>query len=123
MGKPAIDIGTLTRDEQLDLLDELWDHLSRQADGLPLTAEQEVELDRRLDALEREGAVGISPEDLAHRIRNRTVSGPSSSRKSRWPRKQSAPCLWPMASTGVARAGFWCIGSHTSFSIVFSITP
>jgi putative addiction module component (TIGR02574 family) len=73
MGKPAIDIGTPTRDEQLDLLDELWDRLSRQADGLPLTAEQEVELDRRLDALEREGAVGISPEDLAHRIRNRTA--------------------------------------------------
>jgi putative addiction module component (TIGR02574 family) len=73
MGKPAIDIGKLTRDEQLDLLDELWDRLSRHADASPLTAEQEAELDRRLDALEREGAVGISPEDLVHRIQKRTA--------------------------------------------------
>ena len=73
MGKLAIDIGTLTRDEQLDLLDQIWDRLSRQADGLPLTVEQEVELDRRLDALERDGAVGLSPEDLVHRIQKRSA--------------------------------------------------
>ena len=73
MGKPAIDIGKLTRDEQLDLIEQLWDRLCQQADSLPLTADQEVELDRRLDALESEGAVGITPKDLLRSIQKRTA--------------------------------------------------
>jgi len=39
---------------------------------LPLTEEQEAELDGRLDALDREGAVGVSAEELRERIRNRS---------------------------------------------------
>jgi putative addiction module component (TIGR02574 family) len=73
MGKLAMDLDKLTRDEQLELLDELWDRLSRQAETLPLSTDQERELDRRLDAIEREGPVGISPEDLAHRIQKRSA--------------------------------------------------
>jgi putative addiction module component (TIGR02574 family) len=55
------------------LLDQLWDRLSQKADASPLTADQELELDRRLDALEREGPVGISSEDLARRIQKRSA--------------------------------------------------
>jgi putative addiction module component (TIGR02574 family) len=73
MGRPALDIDKLTRDEQLELLDDLWDRLSKQAAASPLTAAQEAELDRRLDALEREGPIGISPEDLVQRIQKRSV--------------------------------------------------
>jgi len=70
--KPALDLGKLTRDERLELLEELWDSLSSEGEPLPLTEEQEAELDRRLDALDREGAVGVSAEELRERIRNRS---------------------------------------------------
>jgi putative addiction module component (TIGR02574 family) len=72
MVKPALDLGKLTRDERLELLEELWESLSRESDPLPLTEDQEAELDRRLDALEREGAAGISSEELRDRLRNRS---------------------------------------------------
>ena len=70
MAKPALDLAKLTRDERLELLEELWDSLSGESEPLPLTEEQEAELDRRLDALDREGAIGVSPEELRERIRN-----------------------------------------------------
>ena len=72
MAKLALDLAKLTRDERLDLLEELWESLSVEGDLLPLTEEQEAELDRRLDALDREGPVGVSPEELRERIRNRS---------------------------------------------------
>ena len=72
VAKPALDLTKLTRDERLELLEELWESLSREIDALPLTEEQEAELDRRLDALDRDGAVGVSPEELRERIRNRS---------------------------------------------------
>ena len=40
-------------------------------DSLPLTAEQEQELDRRLDAVEREGSVGMSSDELLEQVRRR----------------------------------------------------
>ena len=69
MAKPAVNIDSMSRDERLELLEELWDSLSREAEVLPLTEEQQVELDRRLDALDREGAVGVSPAELRARLR------------------------------------------------------
>jgi putative addiction module component (TIGR02574 family) len=72
MAKPALDLGKLTRDERLELLEELWESLSRESDPLPLAEEQEAELDRRHNALEREGAVGISAEELRERLRKRS---------------------------------------------------
>lgn len=72
MAKPALDLAKLTRDERLELLEELWESLSVEGDPLPLTEEQEAELDRRLDALDREGPVGVSPEELRERIRKRS---------------------------------------------------
>ena len=68
--KSALDLEKLTRDERLELLEELWESLNGEADQLPLTEKQEAELDRRLDVLDREGPVGISPEELRERIRN-----------------------------------------------------
>ncbi|TMA61221.1 MAG: hypothetical protein E6J68_16655 [Deltaproteobacteria bacterium] len=74
MTKPALDLGKLTRDERLERLEELWDSLSSESEPLPLTEEQEAELDRRLDALDREGAVGVSAEELRERKRIRSRS-------------------------------------------------
>jgi putative addiction module component (TIGR02574 family) len=72
MGK-AIDVQRLSRDERLELIEQLWDSLSdEERDSLPLTAEQEQELDRRLDAVEREGPVGISSDELHQRVRSRS---------------------------------------------------
>lgn len=67
MARPAVDVKALSREEQLELLDELWETLERVPDALPLTDEQRRDLDERLDALEREGPVGLSwAETLAH---------------------------------------------------------
>jgi putative addiction module component (TIGR02574 family) len=68
----AVDVHQLSRDERLELIEQLWDSLSdEERDSLPLTAEQEKELDRRLDALEKEGPVGLSTDELRDQIRRR----------------------------------------------------
>jgi putative addiction module component (TIGR02574 family) len=73
MARPAFDIGKLTTEERLQLIEELWESLgSEEREQLPLTSEQQEELDRRLDALEREGSVGISSDELFDRIRKRS---------------------------------------------------
>jgi len=48
-GKVAVDITRMARDEQLELLEELKEHLGRVAEGPPLTEAQRQELDRALD--------------------------------------------------------------------------
>ena len=68
----AIDVSSLTFDERLELLEEIWDSLSVNPDALPLTAAQREELDRRLDEIDREGPSGIPWEEVVQRIRNQT---------------------------------------------------
>jgi putative addiction module component (TIGR02574 family) len=52
MTRPAINLDDLTPEEQLDLLEEIWDRLSQDPAGIPLSDAQRSELDGRLDALE-----------------------------------------------------------------------
>jgi putative addiction module component (TIGR02574 family) len=54
-----IDIATLSQEERLRLLEQLWDSLSSTPEAIPLTDAQREELDRRLDELDREGPTGI----------------------------------------------------------------
>jgi putative addiction module component (TIGR02574 family) len=68
---PAIDVERLTRDEQFELLDKLWDSLGRDPEALPLTEEQKRELDRRLDELEREGPTGLTWDEAVEQIRSK----------------------------------------------------
>ena len=69
MAKPAVDLSLLSPEERLDLIEELWESLTAsQRASIPLTCEQEAELDRRLDDLETDGPVGISPEELRANI-------------------------------------------------------
>ena len=71
-----MDINELTRDEQFQLLDQLWEHLGRDPKALPLTDVQRQELDRRLDDLDAEGPVGISGDELVAQRRDiRRVGG------------------------------------------------
>jgi putative addiction module component (TIGR02574 family) len=72
MGKAAVDISKLSREEQLELLDQLWESLGRDSGILPLTHAHRQELDRRLDDLEEEGPVGIAWDDLVDQIRARS---------------------------------------------------
>ena len=68
MGKPAIDLQSLTPQERLELLEELWDSLTD--DDLPLTRAQREELDRRLDDLDRDGPRGSPWEEVLRRLEN-----------------------------------------------------
>ena len=58
MDHPAVNLDVLSPEEQLQLLEELWDRLSQQPANLPLSPEQREELDRRLDALEEDVRAG-----------------------------------------------------------------
>jgi putative addiction module component (TIGR02574 family) len=72
MVTPTIDIERLTRDEQLELLDKLWDSLGRDPEALPLSSEQRRDLDARLDELERDGAKGVTWDEALEQIRSKT---------------------------------------------------
>jgi putative addiction module component (TIGR02574 family) len=67
----TIDIASLSLEERLRLLDELWESLSRTPEAVPMTNAQREELDRRLDELDREGPNGIPWEEVVRRIRSR----------------------------------------------------
>jgi len=66
MSEPAIDIGRLSPEERLRLLERLWDSLSD--DDVPMTPAQREELDRRLDDLDREGPRGIPWDEVLGRL-------------------------------------------------------
>ena len=71
MSKPDVDIASLTPEERLSLLEELWDSLAAEPEALPITPAQRVELERRLDDLDIEGPVGIPWDEVLRRIRDR----------------------------------------------------
>jgi putative addiction module component (TIGR02574 family) len=52
MTRSAVNLDALSPEEQMDLLEEVWDRLSQHPAGIPLSDAQRAELDRRLDALE-----------------------------------------------------------------------
>ena len=55
MANRAVNLDDLTPEEQLQLLEDIWDRLSQHPANVPLSDAQRAELDRRLDALEGEG--------------------------------------------------------------------
>jgi putative addiction module component (TIGR02574 family) len=69
--RPPVDIETLSRDERLDLLERLWESLSDDPNGIPLTDEQRAELEGRLDRLDADGPTGI-PWDKIRAEMNRS---------------------------------------------------
>jgi putative addiction module component (TIGR02574 family) len=72
MSKPALNIGDLSPEERLRLIEELWDSLSAKPGAVPVTDDQREELDRRLDDLERSGPEGIPWEQVLQQIRSRS---------------------------------------------------
>ena len=68
----TIDIASLSSEERLQLLEEIWESLSKTPQAVPLTTAQREELDRRLEEMDREGPTGIPWDDVLRRIRGRT---------------------------------------------------
>jgi putative addiction module component (TIGR02574 family) len=66
MAKPALNLGSLTSDEKLELIDDLWASIDFGA--IQLSPEQRTELDRRLDRLELESPVGVPWEQVLARM-------------------------------------------------------
>lgn len=75
MSIPAIDLDSMTPEEQLDLAEQLWDRLSRRPEALPLSEELQRELEARsaeLDGDLAEGRpAGIPWQEVLRRIRER----------------------------------------------------
>jgi len=72
MIRATVDIDELSSEERLNLIERLWESLKEDPQGVPLTAPQRAELDRRLDELDREGASGIPWEEVARQICRKT---------------------------------------------------
>jgi putative addiction module component (TIGR02574 family) len=64
----AIDIASLSSEERLQLLEDLWESLAPTPEAIPLTNAQRQELDRRLDELDRQGVVGIPWEEVLRQV-------------------------------------------------------
>ncbi len=69
MTDPRLNIDRLTPEEQLQLIEDLWESLEASGAPLPLSAEQRSELDSRLDEFERDGPRGIPWDEVVGRIR------------------------------------------------------
>ena len=65
----AIDISTLTVEQRLELLDEIWESLYETPQAIPLTEAQREELDRRMDEVDRDGPDGIPWDEVLQRLR------------------------------------------------------
>ncbi len=71
MANAAINLGDLTVEERLQLLEEVWDSLSGTPQSLPPTDAHRQELDRRLDEIDRGDVTGIPWDEVLERIRRR----------------------------------------------------
>ncbi len=63
------ELSRLSPPERLALIAQLWDSL--ESDQLPLTAEQQAELDRRLEALDEDRRQGITWAPLKAELERR----------------------------------------------------
>lgn len=63
------DLATLTPPERIALISQLWESLGNEQ--LPLTAAQQAELDRRLDALDQQRSRCISWPALQGELKRR----------------------------------------------------
>jgi putative addiction module component (TIGR02574 family) len=74
MAHPEIDLDALSPEEQLELLDRLWERVGRNPDVLPLTPPQVQEVDARSDELDRDLAAGrpggIPWDEVLRRIKS-----------------------------------------------------
>lgn len=69
----ATEIAKLTPEQRLQLLEQIRESLAATPDTVPVTSAQREELSRRLDELDREGAVGIPWEEVLRKLRSQPL--------------------------------------------------
>lgn len=62
---------TIPIGERIRLVEDLWDSIAAEQDNLPLTDEQRIELDRRLDAYEADKIEGREAGEVIAEIKQR----------------------------------------------------
>ena len=70
--KMADDLRTLSIGEKMQLVEDIWDSIAADQAVLPLTDEQRVELDRRLDAYETDNIQGREASEIVKALKDRT---------------------------------------------------
>jgi putative addiction module component (TIGR02574 family) len=65
------DLRELSQSDRLKLLEDVWATFVSEPDSLPLSDEHRQEIDRRLDAIEREPNRGAAWPDVRRRITGR----------------------------------------------------
>jgi len=58
-------------EDRIRIVEDLWDSIAHDQNALPLTSDQRVELDRRLDAFEADGKLGRPATDSISDLRRR----------------------------------------------------
>jgi putative addiction module component (TIGR02574 family) len=75
MTSRVVDVEQLTPEEQLDLIGELWDRLSKVPENVVLTEAQRAEIDRRSDELDQDvqagRPLGIPWDEVFRQVRAR----------------------------------------------------
>ena len=67
----ADDLRTLSIGERMQLIEDIWDSIAADQAVLPLTDEQRVELDRRLDAYETDNMKGHETTEVVTVLKKR----------------------------------------------------
>jgi putative addiction module component (TIGR02574 family) len=67
---PFSELRKLTVAERIQLAQDLWDSIAEDADALPVTAEQQAELDQRLADADQNPGDGSSWLDVKSRLLN-----------------------------------------------------
>ena len=57
--------------EKIQLVEDLWDSIASEQEAVVLTSEQKLELDRRLDAFDIDGAMGRPFRETLEEIRQK----------------------------------------------------
>ena len=65
------DLRTLPIDERIRLVEDIWDSIAADQVALPLTDEQRIEIDRRLNAYESDGIQGREAEQVIADVKKR----------------------------------------------------
>ena len=65
------DIQQLSVKDRIELVEAIWDSIAIEADKIPLTEQQRLELDRRFDRFLAEGSDGIRAQEAIAEIRVR----------------------------------------------------
>jgi putative addiction module component (TIGR02574 family) len=71
MTDPLPDIERLSPQQRLRLIEDLWESFRSSGAALPLTDAQRMELDSRLDEIDRDGPVGIPWDEVVRQILGR----------------------------------------------------